>query len=39
MPGLDQGYSLDLLLSVITVSVKTMQLIHQLPQIDFTKLQ
>lgn len=30
-------YILDLLLSVITVSVKTMDLIHQLPQIDFTK--
>lgn len=32
-------YILDLLLSVITVSVKTMDLIHQLPQIDFTKEQ
>ena len=32
-------YILDLLLSVITVSVKTMELIHQLPQIDFTKEQ
>lgn len=32
-------YILDLLLSVITVSVKTVELIHQLPQIDFTKEQ
>ena len=32
-------YIVDLLLSVITVSVKTMELIHQLPQIDFTKEQ
>lgn len=32
-------YILDLLLSVITVSVKTIELIHQLPQIDFTKEQ
>ena len=32
-------YILDLLLSVITLSVKTMELIHQLPQIDFTKQQ
>lgn len=30
-------YILDLLLSVITVAVKTMDLIHQLPQINFTK--
>lgn len=30
-------YILDLLLSVITMAVKTMDLIHQLPQINFTK--